>query len=68
MADFLQGVGAAIRMAITIGGAGAVFALCIAVVCRWLKWAPINITVNVNNYGEAQGTFDPVSTPTGGDE
>jgi hypothetical protein len=44
----LIGVGV---IAFVIGGslvAGA------ALVCRWLKWAPINITVKVNNYGEDQ--------------
>lgn len=52
----------ALRLAIVIGGSGAFFALSIAVVCRWLKWAPINITVNVNNYGEAHSIPDDVGT------
>jgi hypothetical protein len=24
----------------------------IASVCRWMKWAPLNITVNVNSYAK----------------
>lgn len=31
---------------------GAAFALGAVIVCRVLKWAPINITVNVNQAGE----------------
>lgn len=66
MSDFVQGVGAAIRIAIVVGGSGAVFALCVVVICRWLKWAPINITVNVNNNGPIDGSYQPSPQVTEG--
>ena len=37
----------AIRLAIVIGLSGGFFAGCVIAVCRWLNWAPVNITVNV---------------------
>jgi hypothetical protein len=49
MDDFLQSLAAATRLAVVIGGSGSVFAFGAAVICRWLKWAPINITVNLSH-------------------
>jgi hypothetical protein len=48
--------------AMCIGGS---FAFGVASVCRWMKWAPLNTTINVNNYGEAvgYGYHDPVGGP-----
>jgi hypothetical protein len=43
--------------AATIGGS---FIFGVATVCRWLKWAPIKSTININNYGE------PIRHPTVG--
>jgi hypothetical protein len=54
VSDIIQTAGAGIRLAIFFGCSGAIFALGIIAVSRWLKWAPINITVNVNNYGESE--------------
>jgi hypothetical protein len=29
---------------------GASFIFGVATVCRWMSWAPINTTININNY------------------
>lgn len=50
----------AIRLAAFFGFFGAIFALGFASVCKWLKWAPINITVNINN---PPGTAHSVPSP-----
>lgn len=33
--------------AVLIGGS---FAFGVATVCRWMKWAPVNTIINVNDY------------------
>lgn len=38
---------------------GASFVFGVAMVCRWLEWAPVNTVVNIYYDGPA----DPVSTP-----
>lgn len=50
-------------VAMSIGGS-LVFG--VATVCRWMKWTPINMTVNVNNYGDAVGAVRPVGGSRGG--
>lgn len=52
----------AIRLAAFFGISGAIFAFGFAVVCRALKWAPINITVNVNDYRPGVAPDDAVGT------
>jgi UPF0716 family protein affecting phage T7 exclusion len=42
----------AIGLVFMVGLCAASAVLGAALVCRWLKWAPLNITINVNNYGE----------------
>lgn len=49
-----------IGFAIFFAGSGALFALSFAGVCRLLKWAPINITVTINN---PPGNVSSVHTP-----
>lgn len=39
----------AIRIAAFFGISGSTFALGFAMVCRALKWAPVNLTVNIND-------------------
>jgi hypothetical protein len=51
MDDILHAVVAGIRIGIFIGTSGAIFAFSVIGTCRWLNWAPINITVNVINDG-----------------
>jgi hypothetical protein len=51
-------------VAMSVGGS---FVFGVATVCRWMKWTPINMTVNVNNYGGAVGAVRPVSTEQGGE-
>lgn len=67
MSDIVQSFAAGIKLAIFFGCSGAIFALAIIVICRWLRWAPINITVNVNNNGPIEGRFDAVSSAGGRD-
>jgi UPF0716 family protein affecting phage T7 exclusion len=50
--EMVHAVLVAIGLAFMVGLCAASAALGAALVCRWLKWAPINITINVNNYGE----------------
>lgn len=32
--------------------AGMMFAACL--VCRWMNWAPVNLTINLNDYRDNQ--------------
>jgi hypothetical protein len=36
---------------------GAALTFGVGSVCRWMKWAPINMTVNINNYGDDQALY-----------
>ena len=63
MDDFARVVLTGIRLAVFIGSSGAIFAISIIAVCRWLKWAPINITVNVNDYRPGAAPDDAVGSP-----
>jgi hypothetical protein len=60
MDDLFRAIMAGLRIGIFIGTSGAIFMISVIGMCRWLKWAPINITVNVNNYGEAVGSLSDV--------
>lgn len=51
MDDLLHAISAGIRIGIFMGTSGAIFTIAVIGMCRWLKWAPINITVNVINDG-----------------
>jgi hypothetical protein len=42
----------------SVGALGASFTLGIALVCRWMAWAPVNTVVNIYYEGQA----DVVST------
>ncbi len=44
---------------------GASFTFGIATVCRRMKWAPINIIVNLNDYTDVPST--PAEQPQGGE-
>lgn len=46
MAQHLNALFIVTGWAFLVGASGAFFALGIVGVCRWLKWAPINITIN----------------------
>jgi hypothetical protein len=39
------------RVVCLFGGAAAAITFCVASVCQWMAWSPVNITVNVNQYG-----------------
>jgi hypothetical protein len=52
----------ALRLAAFFGISGSIFALGFAMVCRALNWAPINITVNVNDYRPGVAPDDDVGT------
>lgn len=54
----IESMAAGIRLAIFFGCSGAIFALAMVGICRWLKWAPINITVNVNNSASREKASD----------
>lgn len=45
---------------ICAGGIGATFALGVALVCRWLKWAPVNTTINIYNPPGSRSTVDDI--------
>lgn len=47
MDELLKGALAGFRLIVFCGLAGAAFTFGVAVVCRYLKWSPINITVNI---------------------
>lgn len=38
-----------LSIALFLAGCGVFFALGFAGVCRWLKWSPVNVTININN-------------------
>lgn len=46
--EIAQGLWFIFRVALLCLMCGAAATLGIAAVCRWLKWSPVNITVNVN--------------------
>lgn len=50
MSDLSHAVMAGFRLSVLIGGSAAIFTIAVVTICRWLKWAPVNITVNVNDY------------------
>ena len=45
--DFIQAALAGVRLGATMGVAGVIFAAGFALVCKAIKWAPINLTVNI---------------------
>jgi len=46
MADWIGSFFIVTGWAFLVGMSGAFFALGVIVVCRWQKWAPVNITIN----------------------
>jgi hypothetical protein len=48
--EMVHAVLVAIGLAFMVGLCAASATLGVVLVCRWLAWAPINITINVNNY------------------
>jgi hypothetical protein len=62
--EFAQAILFVFRVSVLVGACAATATFAIAFVCRQMKWSPINITVNVNNYGDVQGTFDHVGSPS----
>lgn len=53
-----------IRLAAFISMSGAFFALGIAGICKWLNWAPVNLTVNIHHYQDRE----PRPSPGAADE
>lgn len=49
MPDFVQAILVAVGFCFIVGCSGAAFAFGVATVCRWLGWAPVNLTVNITN-------------------
>jgi hypothetical protein len=45
---FLVLIGAAFSLMVC----GAALTFGVATVCRWMAWAPVNTTININNYRE----------------
>ena len=43
-----------IGLMFTVGCCGAAFAFGWAIVGRWFKWAPVNLTVNIQDYRDNQ--------------
>jgi hypothetical protein len=54
--DLLQAIWFLWKIAALTGLCAATTTFAVAMVCRSLQWSPINITVNVNQYGVE---FDP---------
>lgn len=52
MIDFIYQLSVIIGAAFALVLASASIMTGIIIVCRWAKWAPINITVNVCQHGE----------------
>lgn len=52
--EFAQAILFIFRVAALCGACAATITLAVVMVCRWQKWAPINITVNVNNADDPQ--------------
>jgi hypothetical protein len=48
--EFAQAILFIFRVAALCAMCAAAITLAVVAVCRWQKWAPINITVNVNDY------------------
>lgn len=51
--DFVQAFLALAGACFAAAMIGGSFVFGVACVCRWLEWAPINTTININNYREA---------------
>lgn len=62
MDDITHAIAAGLKLSILFGCTAAIFTVAVVSVCRWLKWAPVNITVNVNDYrpGAAPDDADQV--------
>lgn len=54
MDDPIKALMALFGLSFTFGCAGAAFMAGAALAGRWLKWAPVNLTVNVNDYRDPQ--------------
>jgi len=50
MADILHAWASGVKLILLFGGSGALFAAGFAFACKWLGWAPVNITVHVHNF------------------
>lgn len=61
--EFAQAIWFIFRVAVLVGMSAAAVTIAIVTVCRLMKWAPINITVNVNDYRPGTAP-DDVGTPT----
>lgn len=55
MAEILHPLVSGLKLVLFFGGSGALFAAGFAAACRWLEWAPVNITVNVHNHPTPRG-------------
>lgn len=49
MAEIVNSWLSGLKLILLFGGSGALFAAGFALACRWLEWAPVNITVNLHN-------------------
>jgi hypothetical protein len=60
MSEVVRQIAAGIKLAIVFGGSGAIIACCMVAVCRFLKWAPveIDIVVNVNQHPSPPNSED----------
>lgn len=54
MDDPVKALMALFGLGFTAWCAGAAFMAGMAIVGRWMKWAPVNVTVNLNDYRDNQ--------------
>lgn len=53
MAEIINSWLSGLKLVLLFGGSGALFATGFALACRWLEWAPVNITVNIHHRGDS---------------
>lgn len=50
MDDPIKALMALVGLSFTFACAGAAFVFGAALVSKWMSWAPVNVTVNLNDY------------------
>lgn len=56
MDEIVHAIASGLRLSFFLGCTAGIFIAVVASVCRFLKWAPVNLTVNVNMYKEAENS------------
>lgn len=68
MSDAIQALSVLIGVAFSLMVCGGALTFGVATICRWMAWAPINTTININNYREVDDYLvspTPTSTEAG---